>query len=297
MASYNERILGIRNPYARAYFKYIWRQVHINNFGSFGVVTGLPGMSKSYTTLLEMWFQDMDFNEDNLNEKYVWSPKAFLKFINASDKYEWAAWDETGITLSSKKWATPYNILTEDAIQVMRIRKLGIRFCSQMVSFIDNRARSLFQTYTEVKRWERNPPFWKIHRVDMNQLEGKIYFPYYIFNINGNYAKLKGIHLHTMVNDKLKDKFEEMHTAWKEELLKHHGRTLEKIELEDHEYDIWEMIEMVQNEKKKYTNAKNKLDSDLIMTILNIGKPRAVQIVKFIEKNAGSKPVEPRKAQ
>lgn len=285
MATYNKRILGIRDPYARAYFKHEWRQVHVNQFGHYGVITGLPGHGKSYTSLLEMFMQDTDFGEHILKERYLWSAKDFHRFINQSDNYEWGTWDETGITLSSKKWHTLHNILTEDTIQIMRHKKLGVTFCSQLIGFIDNRARSLFQTYTEVKRWETQPAFWKIHRVDMNQLESKIYFPYNIFRIKGKIVKLRGIRINALVNRNIIRKFEEVHTAWKDELAKKHLKTITKLEFEQHGYDIWEMIEKVNQEQNKYMNVKGKLDKHMIMTELGIGEPRALQIIKFIEKN------------
>lgn len=282
--TYPERVNRINDGLVRSFMKYLYRDVHVNKFGHFGITTGPPGHGKTETALMEAWFQDPKLNEDTLDFKYFFGAKPFLKFIDEADKHEWGIWDETGITLSSKKWNTLSNILVEDVLQTMRIKQLGVIFVSQDISFVDNRARRLLQWFTEVKRFENNSPTWKIHRVRMNQMKDKIFFPYPLFKHQGRMVKLRQITLEGRLPLPIRDKFDEMHIAWKDKMMKKHRRVIDKIEKEETPMDIWEMIEHVQENKKDYLNKKGNLDADLIMLKLEVGRSRASQIVKFLVK-------------
>lgn len=279
---YPERIKRIKDGLVRSLMKYQYRDVHRNKFGYFGITTGPPGHAKSETALLQAWIQDPELNEDTMKFKYFFGAKPFLKFVNEANKHEWGIWDETGITFSSKKWQTLSNILVEDVCQTMRIRQLGVDFVTQDISFVDNRARRLLQWFTEVKRFEMNPPIWKLHRVRLNQMKDKIYFPYPLFTYQGRMVKLRQITLEGRLPIPIRKKFDEMHVAWKEMLMKKHKKIIENIIQEESPLDIWEMIEKVQNERKEYINTKGKLDQDIIMLKLNIGRSKASQIVKFL---------------
>lgn len=294
---YPIRITRINDGLVRSLMKYIYRDVHRNKFGYFGINTGPPGHSKSETSLLQAWIQDPELTEDTMKFKYFFGAKPFLKFVNEANKHEWGIWDETGITFSSKKWNTLSNILVEDVCQTMRIQLLGISFVTQDISFVDNRARRLLQWFTEVKRFELNPPIWKIHRVKLNQMKDKIFFPYPLFRYQEKMVKLRQIKIEGRLPLNLRNKFDELHVAWKEMMMKKHKTIIDTIIQEESPLDIWEMIELVQKNPKKYLNKKGKLDADLIMLDLEIGRSRASQIVKFLTKDDSEDIQKPKKTK
>ncbi len=287
MPSYNPRILAIKDQLARNWFKYVWRQVHLNKFGHFGVITGLPGHGKTETGMLDIWIQDPTFTIDRLKEKVTMRPRDFIKNLNSFDRHEWILMSDTGLStsISSKNWNKLVNILVEDTTQIMRIKQMGVIFDAQVISFIDNRVRSLFHYFTEVKRHENHPARWKIHEVSVNQMRGKMLFPHPVLKINGRLVKLRNITLEGRLPEPFRRKFNEIQEEFKDSLMKQHAKTMAKIEMEENPLDIWEMIELVKNNMDKYLNARGKLDDDLIQLDLGIGRVRAAQIRKYINKN------------
>jgi len=288
MPKYNKRILAIKDPLARAWFKYIWRQVHINRFGYFGVNTGTPGHGKTETALLQSWFQDTTFTIDRLKEKITMTPKDFLKRLSEFDKHEWLVMSDTGLStsISSKNWNKLVNILIEDTTQIMRIKRMGVVFDAQVITFIDNRVRSLFHYFTEIRRHELNPPKWKIHEISMNQMKGTLYFPHPVLKIDGRLVKLRNITLDGRIPKEFRREFEEIQEEFKDTLLKKHVKSMVKIDMEENPMDIWEMIEHVKNNQDgKFLNSKGKLDDDMIQLGLGVGRSKSAQIKKFIIKN------------
>ena len=121
-------------------------------------------------------------------------------------------------------------------------------------------------------------------------MKDKIFFPYPLFKHKGRMVKLRQITLEGRLPLPLRNKFDEMHIAWKEQMMKKHRRVIDQIEREETPMDIWEMIEHVQENKKDYLNRKGKLDADLIMLKMEIGRSRASQIVKFLKKDEKDHP-------
>lgn len=284
MTKYNKRMLGIKSNITRAFMKFAWRQVHINKFGFFGSVTGLPGHGKSETSLLMAWLQDETFDEDSLNETYIRNAKDFIKRVDGADKHEWIVWGETALTLSSRKWYDLSNILVSEVIQTMRTKELGILFDTPNIGHIDKRARELFQWFTEVKRWEDSPVYWKIHNVEIHQRYNKVHFPHPIFNVNGSMEKLKGIVIKSRLPDGILERFDKLHKKFKDEKIKKDSERISLITKKEEGIDIWDVINIVQKKQKDYLNVQGKLDKDLIMLKQNVSRDRASQIAKFIEK-------------
>lgn len=178
--AYPKRVLAIKNQHVRAMMKYHYRDVHRNNFGYFGVYTGLPGHGKTEQAILHAWIQDETFNEDTLKDKVCSRPRQFIKAINEMGKYEWVIWMDAGLStaLSARNWQKITNTLVNDITMVMRIKKMGVIFDSQMIGFIDKSTRSLFRWFNEVKRFENHAPEVRMHNIQVNQQTGKIYFPF-----------------------------------------------------------------------------------------------------------------------
>jgi len=284
MEKYNERILRIKNLPTRAFMKYLWRQVHINRFGFFGIITGLPGMGKSETALLLAWLQDETFDVSKLKDVYIRSAKDFIKRIDDADTHEWLVWGETALSLSSQKWYSLSNMIVDDVIQTMRTKELGVVFDTPNIGHIDKRARELFQWFTEVHREEQSPVRWKLHRIEVSQRYKKMLFPHPLFNINGNMVKLKEIIVKGRLPPIIIEKFDKLHKGFKNQLIKGHAKKIELLEREERGFDIWEVIEKVNSNQQNYANKWGKLDKDMIMLKDGVSRDRAVQIVKFIEK-------------
>ncbi len=284
---YNERILSVKNDYARAWLKSVWRDMHVNNMGFFAVNTGHGGMGKSLSTNTYNFFLDMEYDVDALEDFWCRDIMKYLRRIDECEK-RMITFDDAGTsrTLSSKNWMKLTNILVEDTTQVMRIKYNGSTIISQNVAFIDNRIRSLFQWFIETYRNEKNPAFMKIHKIRVNQIKQQLSFPYPLFRMpDGHMVRLTGIKMEALPPGRIRDKFEELDKEFKHRVLKEDAERAEKIMLEDNPKDIWEMIESVENDIEKYTNKKGKIDPSLIMPRFNVGRSRADQIIKLIEKN------------
>ena len=285
MKRYNPRILAIKDPATRAWMKYIWRDVNENRFGYFGVITGLPGSGKTYTNMLFMWLQDESFTVDNLTERVTRNPREFLKNLNELDKHQWISMTDAGLStsISSKNWNKLGNILMEDATQIQRVKQNGVSLDVQIVKFIDNRVRALLQWFTVVKRYEKNPAKWNIHRVQVSQIKDHIYYPHPIMKIGERMFKLKSITLEGMIPKEYRTKFEEVQLEFKENLLQQHADTMNRIYEEENPLTTWERIEKVKQEKQKYLNQKGQVDADLVMLHMDVGRSEAAKVVKFIK--------------
>lgn len=284
MARYNKRIMAIKDDVMRIYMKHVYREVHYNKFGYFGVMTGPPGSGKTETAMLMAYLQDDTFTVDNLKERVFFEPKYFLKAIDQFKKYSWIVWSETGITLSSKKWNTVSNIMVEDVIQTMRLKTMGVVFDSQAISFVDNRARSMFQWFNEIRRFEHRPPKMKVHRIRLNQIKSKMVYPYPLFRLeDGQAIKLRDIEIKARLPKKYLREFDEIHRAFKEKLWKRHARMIDKIEADENPMTVHEMIAEVKANREKYMS-NNMLSKELVSIDFDVGNPTATRIVKFIQR-------------
>ena len=284
MTRYNKRILNIKDNLTRAYYKYLWRQVHENNFGYFGIITGIPGMGKSETALMQAWIQDDTFNEDNLEDKYIRNAKDFINRVDSADKHEWLVWGETALSLSSQRWYSMSNMIVDDVIQTMRTKELGVIFDTPNIMHIDKRARDLFQWYCNVSRFEKSPVYMQIHRVFVNERYNKTFYPHPKFNINGVISKLRGIVVKGRLPKDIIDSFDILHKAFKDEITKKHIKNLDLIDQAESVTDVWGTIERIKLNLNEYKNNKDKIDKDIIMLKEGLSRDRATQVVKWIEK-------------
>lgn len=289
---YNQRIEAINDHYIRAYMRYIWRQVHRNKFGFFGVYTGLPGMGKTESAMMKMWFQDETFDESSLKERLCRRPKQFLNAINNLDRFMWAAWMDVGLStnLSARNWQKITNAVVNDSAMIMRIKDMGIVFDSQIVGYIDKSTRSLFQWFYEVNRFENNPPVINIHKIRVNQRYNNVYFPHPIFRIGGRMVKLSRMTIKGRLPKVILNKFDDLQIAAKEKVLKQHHDMMDMMEQRENPKTVYEMVNEVHADvnskavKKKFKNKNGTIDISLIMAHFKIGRGKADQVKKLVEQ-------------
>ena len=293
---FNQRIMAVKDQATQSLLKHIWNDVHTNNFGFFGVVTGPPGSGKTETAMLLAYLEDMSFNAENIRERVFFEPKDFLKAIDEFDKYTWVVWSETGITLSSKKWQTMSNIMVEDVVQTMRLKKMGVIFDTQHIGFVDNRARSMFQWFTEVRRYGKRWPRWKIYRVSTSQILGKTYYPFPMFRMpSGQPFKLREVELRTRLPKPILKQFDGIHREWKEKLWAKHAKMIDKMNAEENPMGIHDIIEQVQENIEKYRGLRGNIDTSLIAVDFDIGTPMANRIKRFVEREIKIEKLKDRK--
>ena len=283
---YNQRILGIKDHPTRAWMKYIWRDVNRDKFGFFGTITGLPSSGKTLTNMALMWLQDPSFTVDTVKDRITRNPRQFIKNLNELSMGEYMSMTDAGLSssISSKNWMKLGNIIMEDVTQVQRIKRCGITLDVQIVKFIDNRVRVLLQWFTEVRRFGNNPPTWKIHRVKVNQIQDKITYPHPIIRMGKRLFKLRYITMDGMLTKGFIREWEDIEVEFKEKIMKDSYTRIDKIEQEENPMSLWDMIEKVKNDTKEYENVKGKIDADLIMLKMDIGRSKASQIVKYLRK-------------
>ncbi len=286
MMNYNPRILKMTNPIIRAWMKYIWRDVNRDKFGFFADITGPPSSGKTLTNMALMFLQDTTFTPDTIKDRITRKPRDFIRTLNELDRGQWMTMTDAGqsSSISSKNWMKLGNIIMEDVTQVQRIKRCGITLDVQVERWIDNRVRTLFQWHTEVKRFGSNPSVWKIHRVKFNQITNTIIYPHPVLKVNNRMFKLRNITMKGIVPKEYIRVWEELEVEFKDRIIKESYDRIERIEQEENPLTTWERIDKVREKVEDYTNSRGKVDADLIMLKMNVGRSEAAKIVKFLRK-------------
>ncbi len=161
------------------------------------------------------------------------------------------------------------------------------------LSFIDIQARKLINAFVETKRYDLTKTFNWTYKIQVNRKTGDVYFPYFRAIVEGRLCAIPKIifpsSVMKMIPEKLVKACEEKELDFKERLRKKNLKLLEIIEGEavEKRKTIYDMINEVQEDKNKFMNEKGRIDFYLIQTHFGIGKNKAIQIKKFLEKKEG----------
>lgn len=276
---------------AYIYLKHIWNKIHKLQYNYAEVTTGNPGSGKTKSKITTAYL----INRKRFDERfYCNTAKEFIQTVDDSRTGDTLVWDECGVSLSSRRWHSLSNILTGETLQTYRLNKLAVFFVVPDISFIDIQARKLMNAFVETKRYDLKKTTNWTYEIRVNRKTGDIYFPYFRSVIDGRLNAIPRIIYPkatiNIVPKEITKSITEKEIEFKHRLRKRNLKLLEMIEGKamDAGQTIFDMINIVNDDKEKYTNRKGNLDFYLIQTEFNIGKDKAIQIKKFIEKKGDS---------
>lgn len=260
----------------------IWNYTHHYKKNFVMVITGSTGEGKSLTGVKIGELVDPRFNID----KVTYDSDEFMDAVGAVKRSgEVIIWDEAGVGLPSREWHSVSNKVINYVIQTFRKDKACIIFITPDLSFIDVQARKMIRAFTEARRYRREATKLWIYRMSIDRKSGKIYYPHPLYLVDDAIVKLKYAIIHLPAKE-LVVEYERKANKWKEKLKRDVIRTVELMKKKEgiRQKTIFDMINIVMKNRKKYVGRKGILDRHLIQTHLGIGEHKALQIKKFIEQ-------------
>ena len=134
------------------------------------VIVGRTGSGKSWSALSLAHLIDPTFTA----KRVAYSFDDFMRLITSdeiveSSKGKAVVWDEAGVGIDNRKWASKVNILTNTILQTFRHENLAVIFTVPDPSFVDSKTRMLFHHIIETKSILRKEKkvktrWYEIHR-------------------------------------------------------------------------------------------------------------------------------------
>jgi len=157
----------------------IWERVNQKNEHFMGVIVGREGSGKSYTALRIASELDPSFDESRI----IFDVGDLLEDLrdgthSAGDFY---VLDEAGVQLGRRTWQDRAQILTNQALQLIRDHNLGLLFTLPRLSELDSQAQGRLQAFYEITEKEDEEYVrgkWKWMDPDRADDTGKIYKKY-----------------------------------------------------------------------------------------------------------------------
>lgn len=265
------------------YFTHIWNRAHHYRLNWLQITTGDPGSGKSYSNLTMGELLDPTFNIN----KVCFTPSEFMDAIDDVRKNgEVVEIDEMGIALSSRKWQSLSNILTNEVIQTFRYKHIIALFAVPDFTYIDSQARKIVQCFCETKRRQMDPTKMWLYYLSHGRQTGKIYFIHPLIKVDGITRAIRHITFKRLPSKELIKEYEEKHQDYKDKLRRKNRALLGMMERKDRPSadTMYEMINKVGSNINEYRNVRGTLDWRLIAGKLHISEPKSKQIKVFIEK-------------
>lgn len=277
------------------------RRMIAQNKNWLGIITGSTGSGKSYAALRLAEEIDPTFNID----RCVFTPHDFMRLFEQKKvgKGQIIIWDESGVSLGARDFATKVNKAINYYLQTFRSKNTGVIFTLPSLNMLDSQTRILAHTLMEPKgvKQEMQMCILKLWELQNNPVMGKTYRHCIKVSYNGNVYKLNSIGL-KIPSVKLRHAYEKKKDDFVTNLV---GTTLEKLDkAADKENKsslasgagsgvadmVEQMAEEVYKNQKKFKNHKDRITTRGIAHTLQLSEPIAER-VKF----AFYKKVEERK--
>jgi hypothetical protein len=145
------------------------------------LIQGETGIGKSYVALRLGEIIDKNFSVDNV----VFTPTEFSKLLEAGTLKPGSViiFDEAGVGMSSKEWATRSNKLISNITQTFRTNRLIVLFTLPSGRYLDSSIRNIFHALIEPLGVEPGTTknAFKLLKIEQNYRQNKTYYPYYRF--------------------------------------------------------------------------------------------------------------------
>lgn len=262
------------------------------------LIQGETGVGKSYVALRLGEIIDKNFSVDNV----VFTPQAFSDTLDRVKAGSVIIFDEAGVGMSSKEWATRSNKLVSNITQTFRTNRLVVIFTLPSGRYLDSSIRNVFHALIEPLGVEAGTTknAFKLLKIEQNYRQNKTYYPYYRFKDKrtGRFYKYAIIRI-GKPTDKLCKQYEEKResylsgirtdlrnwtTTGKKTKFGLENKVMEKPKAKTRE----EYIEEGLREYSNLLNEKGKLSRSALQLRLNVPE-RLVSIVKFGVEEAHKK--------
>jgi len=139
---------------------------------------GPKGTGKSYSCIRLMETIDPRFDINRI----VFTAEDFIKLIKSNlPKGSAILFDEIGVEFASRQWWSILNKIINNAILLIRTKRLIIGLTIPMISMLDSMGRSHIVTYVECKGVDKRRKLvkTKLFYVQVNARYGDFYYKYY----------------------------------------------------------------------------------------------------------------------
>jgi len=142
---------------------------------------GETGCGKSYIALRLGEIIDKNFSLNNV----VFTPQQFSELLIGGTLRAGSVvvFDEAGVGMSSKEWATRSNKLISNITQTFRTNRLVVIFTLPSGRYLDSSIRNIFHAMIEPLGVEigTTKNAFKLLKIEQNYRQNKTYYPYYRF--------------------------------------------------------------------------------------------------------------------
>lgn len=256
------------------------------------IVVGATGTSKTSIAMAKCCaINPLRFDESS----YVTMPREFIDRVEDSKKGDAIIWDEAGVGLGSRQWHTLSNILAGQTLQTYRERNLAVFFCTPDAGFIDIQARKLINAFTEMKRYDNNEAWQYLYKVEIDRKQGKVYYPYFNFILNGRRISLSTIRVpkdifpmltHVIGKDIIKN-IKKKASEFKAKVIEKNKAEADQFEREKFgiEKSVFDISNEVSSELDKYKNKTGRLDWHLVAADYDLSRDKAQQVIALVRRD------------
>jgi hypothetical protein len=204
----------------------IWDRLHRQNEHFMGVIVGQEGSGKSYTAIKIAELIDETFT----HERVIFDVTELLKVLK-DGKHEpgnFYVLDEAGVQLGRRTWQERGQVLTNQALQLIRSHNLGLLFTLPRLSELDSQAQGRLQAFLEMTEkvgGEFVAGKWKWMDPDRTDSTGKIYKKYPRRRQHGVVKRITRVSF-TPPSDNITEPYEERKGEFQEEF---YEKTIEEL--------------------------------------------------------------------
>lgn len=172
----------------------IWKRLHVKNEHFMGAIVGQEGSGKSHTAIKIADTIDPTFSEDRI----IFDVAELLQALKERDHEPGQFWvlDEAGVQLGRRTWQDRSQVLTNQALQLIRNHNLGLLFTLPRLGELDSQAQGRLQAFLELTDKEEGEYVrgkWKFLDPDRTDTTGKIYKKYPRRRRNGRVIRITSV--------------------------------------------------------------------------------------------------------
>lgn len=251
------------------------------------IVCGETGSGKSYSAGYIAETLDPDHDVDH---HLVFTAKQFMRLINSKQlkKGSVIIWDEAGVGIPTREWYSISNKAISYVLQTFRFMNLIVIFTTPAFEYIDKQTRNLFHFYIEtikvhIEGERKNRVESKVHQLQYNPVYEKQYKKY----LYDQGMKLNPTYI-GKPSEKWITNYEKKKKLYARQLNVDVGKQIESFEYNKRmrqQLSTEDYIKEILKKPKDYIKVWRKkkiIDKYLVMSKLDVGRPKAEQISRLI---------------
>lgn len=271
----------------------IWKRVNVKNEHFMGAIVGQEGSGKSHTAIKIAEEVDPSFT----HERVIFDVAKLLKSLKDGDHEPGQFWvlDEAGVQLGNRTWQERSQVLTNQALQLIRNHNLGLLFTLPRLGELDSQAQGRLQAFLELTEKEKGEYVrgkWKFLDPDRTDTTGTIYKKYPRRRVDGVVVRITSVAF-TPPSPAVIEPYEQRKAEFQEEF---YEKVIDELEGADEEEDedtakdpkdVAE--EIIGNGVEKYVsehpqNGLRYVDPDLIEMEYGLSIRQAKKVKKLVQR-------------